>query len=396
MRVTLTVTEGPHRGEVFEFREHDTFLVGRSSEAQFRLPFKDKTLSRVHFMVEVNPPRCRLMDMGSTNGTFVNGRRVTTVDLGDGDTIKGGKTVLAVAIEMPPDLAATTVLIRTAEGGLPEVPGYRLERELGRGGMGVVYLATALADGAAVALKMVRPAVVGSTVVVDRFLREAAVLSRLDHPRIVRLRDLGSTPEGLYFAMDYVDGDDAEALLKRRRTPLPIGPAVDLACQALEAMEYAHGQGVVHRDIKPQNLLLTRAGGGRELHVADFGLARLYQESTLSGLTLTGQIAGSVGYMPPEQITDFRNVRPAADLYALAASLYTLLTGRKVYDFPEGINRQLLTILQSDPVPIRDRRGDVPPALAEVIHRALARDPADRFPDAAAMRAALLPFRAAR
>src|SRR4051812_31792882 len=96
--VTLTVTDGPHRGRAFSFRDHDNFIVGRSPEAHFRLPMKDKAFSRYHFMVEVNPPRCRITDMASTNGTFVTGRRVHAVDLKDGDTIKGGHTVLPVAV----------------------------------------------------------------------------------------------------------------------------------------------------------------------------------------------------------------------------------------------------------------------------------------------------------
>ncbi len=96
--VTLTVTEGPHRGTSFTFQEHDTFIVGRSKDAHFRLPLKDKYFSRFHFMVEVNPPFCRLMDMASTNGTFVNERKVTTIDLRDGDIIKGGKTVVTVSL----------------------------------------------------------------------------------------------------------------------------------------------------------------------------------------------------------------------------------------------------------------------------------------------------------
>src|SRR5262245_23826410 len=96
MIVTLTVIAGPHRGRVIAFRSHDTFVVGRSSAAQFRLPFRDKTLSRLHFLVEVNPPACRLMDMASLNGTFVNGRRVSAVDLRDGDTIRGGRTAIGV------------------------------------------------------------------------------------------------------------------------------------------------------------------------------------------------------------------------------------------------------------------------------------------------------------
>ena len=96
--VTLTVTEGPHRGTSFTFQEHDTFIVGRSKDAHFRLPLKDKYFSRFHFMVEVNPPFCRLMDLASTNGTFVNERKVTTIDLRDGDIIKGGKTVVTVSL----------------------------------------------------------------------------------------------------------------------------------------------------------------------------------------------------------------------------------------------------------------------------------------------------------
>ena len=98
MNVTLTVIEGPHQGSSFTFRDHDNFIVGRSKDAHFRLPLKDKYFSRIHFMVEVNPPSCRLMDMASLNGTFVNGDRVTTVDLHDGDVIKGGQTFITVAI----------------------------------------------------------------------------------------------------------------------------------------------------------------------------------------------------------------------------------------------------------------------------------------------------------
>src|SRR5437868_10288804 len=106
MRITLTVIGGPHTGQAFSFSGHDTFLVGRSKRAHFRLAAKDKYFSRVHFLVEVNPPQCRLMDMGSHNGTYVNGQKVTTADLHDGDQIKAGKTVLRVAVEetLPPTL----------------------------------------------------------------------------------------------------------------------------------------------------------------------------------------------------------------------------------------------------------------------------------------------------
>src|SRR5262249_44289157 len=128
------------------------------------------------------------------------------------------------------------------------------------------------------------------------------------------------------------------------------------------------------------------------VRVADFGLARKYQASQLSGLTMAGALGGTVAYMPPEQILDFRNVQPAADQYSAAATLYTLLTGGFVYDLPRELQKQLVLILQEDPVQIRQRRSEIPKELAGVIHRALAREPHERFADAAAMCAALRPF----
>jgi serine/threonine-protein kinase len=141
-------------------------------------------------------------------------------------------------------------------------------------------------------------------------------------------------------------------------------------------------------------MLVTDEGGRETVKVADFGLARLYQVSKLSGVTMKGDVGGSMAYVAPEQITNFRDARPPADQYAAAATLYNLLTNRLIYDLPRGIELQLLKILYEGPVPIQSRRPDVPDALAELIHRGLARRPEDRFADVAAMRAALEAFRA--
>lgn len=406
MRVRLAVTEGPHTGRAFTFDRHDTFLVGRSKDAHFQLAHKDPYFSRFHFLVEVNPPACRLVDMASTNGTLVNGQRVTTIDLHDGDEIRGGQTAIRVAVEAGPggaapparasELAATdagpTVSI-PGLGGAPMIPRYRIERELGRGGMGIVYLARSRDDGTPAAVKTVTPAVAESPDALARFLREATILRQLDHPNIVGFRDVGQTEGWLYFVMEYVDGHDAGKVVETEG-PLTIGRAVDLGCQALDALAYAHGRGFVHRDIKPQNLLLASAPGGDVLKLADFGLARLYQDSPLSGLTLTGQIAGTPAFMAPEQITSFREVQPASDVYALGASLYYILTGRKPFDFPTGLQHQLLMVLQDRPVPLRDRRPEVPEGLAAVVDRALERDLDVRYPDAGAMRQELEAWRA--
>jgi serine/threonine-protein kinase len=492
MQITLTVTAGPHKGRVFTFGGHDTFLVGRSKRVHFRLQRDDRYFSRVHFLVEVNPPQCRLVDLASRNGTYVNGERVETADLRDGDQIKAGRTILRVSVEsdepppapprpaavsspnteaypaptvgatLPPQagtemasrLPSSAPAAEQSSGHLPAVapvpspatrpptplpasagievcrvcggpvaesatgalgpavpgpwllcqictesirfhpqpvPGYWIVRELGRGGMGTVYLALEVSSGAVVALKTIKPAVEARKVHVDRFLREADILRGLDHPHIVRFRGLGEVNGSFYFTMDHVSGTDAKRLLKKEG-PLAPERAVALVCEVLEALEYAHNLGFVHRDIKPANLLITPTATGEEARLADFGLARVYQASHLSGLTMSGEWGGTVGFMSPEQVTNFRQVRPAADQYSTSATLYNLLTNKHIYDFPARIDQQLAMILNESPVPIASRRPDLPRPVMGAIHKALSRDPERRFPDVGAMRQALLPF----
>jgi serine/threonine-protein kinase len=264
--------------------------------------------------------------------------------------------------------------------------------------MGVVYLALRLADHAVVALKTIIPAAAGTREQVERFLREARVLRELNHPNIVAFREMGESFGQLYFAMDFVRGTDAARLLKENGGPLPVGRAVRLVCQLLDALAYAHARRFVHRDIKPANLLVISspapaAGKSDEVaKLADFGLARVYQASQLSGLTLKGSMGGTVAFMAPEQVTNFREARPPADQYAAGATLYNLLTKHFIYDLPRQLQQRIGMILQDEPVPIRRRRPELPVGLAEVIHRALAREPEARFTDVTAMRQALLPF----
>jgi serine/threonine-protein kinase len=450
-RIRLNITAGPHKGQQFAFVGHDTFLVGRSPQAHFRLSSEDKYFSRVHFMVEVNPPHCRLLDMGSRNGTYVNGVKADgAVDLHDGDCIKAGHTLLRVAIEAgtptarttaaaavsqppargagaaesgrkPPTMATPPVTVTlppvTAGGTCPgcggplqaraavcpvclkqshtlaqPIDGYQIIRELGRGSMGVVHLAVRAADESVVALKTITPAMAGSESQVARFLREARILEQLDHPHIVAFREMGESNGQFFFAMDFVRGTDAARLLKAVGR-LQVSRAVRLVCQMLGALAYAHEQRFVHRDIKPANLLVSEEAAGETARLGDFGLARVYQASQLSGLSMTGDIGGTVAFMAPEQITSYRQSRPPVDQYAAAAALYNLLTGKLVFDLPGNRQQRLLMILQEEPVPIRKRRADLPKELAEVIHRALAKQPADRFGSVKEFRKQLLPFR---
>src|SRR5262249_8513848 len=153
-------------------------------------------------------------------------------------------------------------------------------------------------------------------------------------------------------------------LLRERGGKLDITPAVRIIDQVLRALAHAHGRRYVHRDIKPGNVLLAETlEGRRTVKVADFGLARVYQASQLSGLTMGGDIGGTPAYLPPEQIPHFRDVSPAADQYSTSAMLYHMLTGKYAYDFPPGQLIGLVKILEEDPVPIRQRRADLPDGL---------------------------------
>jgi serine/threonine-protein kinase len=277
------------------------------------------------------------------------------------------------------------------EGRPQLVPGFAMVRELGRGGMGVVYLAVRDRDGQAVALKTVLPAVDAGPNEVAKFLREANILGELDHPNIVGFHEMGEDGGLLYFAMDYVPGRDA-ARLVHDEGPLPIPRAVDIICQALRALDYAHAKRFVHRDVKPANLLLMWKDGVDHVRLADFGLARVYQASQLSGLTMTGAIGGTPAFMPPEQVTNFRESRPPVDQYAAAATLYHLLTRRLPHEPAATVHEQLLRLLHEEPVPIQERRPDLPDELSAAIHKALARDPRRRFADVKAFRRALVPF----
>ena len=417
MKVVLEVVEGPHLGQRFDFRNHDNFIVGRSAQAHFRLPMADKTFSRFHFMVEVNPPNCRLIDMASRNGTFLNGKPVGVAMLADGDEIRGGETRFRVGIEgedseeigmlsgqwRPISHLANDPAVRVRHGEPPDdgmtdakpeaVGAYEILGDLGRGGMGVVYKARHVPTGRVDALKTITPMVLGPDSIVARFLREVSILRRLNHSNIVQYRDFGHDKGQLYLAMEYVSGTNASQLRQRAGGRVPIPLAVEIGCQVLDALAYAHSQGFVHRDIKPRNLLLTRRVGRMVVKLADFGLGRIYQDSPMSGVSFTGEIAGTAGYIPPEQVTNFRATDAKADLYALGATLYSLISGQKIHDYPQNLAQQLLKILQEEPVPILRREPSVPPALAEAIHRALARRPQDRYSDATAMKAALEPFR---
>jgi serine/threonine protein kinase len=402
VQLKLTVVSGPHQGKEFVFDGRDTFLVGRTKDAHFQLSNEDPYFSRRHFMIEVNPPRCRLIDLNSRSGTLVNGARTPSAELVDGDEIAAGQTVFkvqviasetdsAVLLDLPTMAPHLDDLTADYQPPSSPVPGYQIDGELGRGGMGVVYRGRRDRDGLAVALKTITPAAGTNHKYIDRFLREGRILAQLAHPNIVAFQEVLEANGLIYLVMDLVNGPDATTRL-RQRGPENIPIAVRIICQMLSGLAHAHSKGFVHRDIKPSNILIERIAKRQTAKLADFGLARAFESSQISGLTMQGEVGGTPAFMAPEQLTHYREVKPAADQYSAAATLYNMLTNKTTHDLPKDVAGQLAEIVTADAVLITQRKADIPPDLAVVIHKALSREPGDRYPDVLAFRKELKRF----
>lgn len=283
---------------------------------------------------------------------------------------------------------------------IPEQVGpYRILALLGRGGMGSVYQALHTRLDKVVALKTLDSRQLSSRELVARFEREMKAVGKLEHPHLIRAYDAGEADGLHYLAMEFVDGVDLDALI-RKRGPLPVHSACELVIQAAAGLQAAHSRGMVHRDIKPANLMLARQEFGPPLvKVLDLGLARLAEMQVMeegNGLTTSGQVMGTVDFMALEQATDSHTVDIRADIYSLGATLYALLTGGSILqDRPRLTLLQKLMVLASEtPVPIRNRRPDISDSLASVVHRMLARRPEDRYATPAEVVDALRPFAA--
>ncbi len=260
---------------------------------------------------------------------------------------------------------------------------YRLDHLIGRGGMAAVWSATDMVLGRPVAVKRLHSGLLADAEHAERFRREAMLVARLSHPNLVHLLDRGEDPEGPYLVMELVDGENLKTLIRREGAVDP-DEAARVCAQVGRALAYAHDQGVVHRDIKAQNVLITAHG---EVKLADFGIARLMESDGQHGLTRTDMLMGSADYLSPEQ-ADGRPVDARTDVYSLGILLYECLTG--VLPF-RGEGFVAVAMKQcSEPLP--DPRAEspgVPDWVASCALRAAAKDPADRFASAADMVAAL-------
>ena len=260
---------------------------------------------------------------------------------------------------------------------------YAVEREIARGGAARIFLARD-PSGTQVALKVLHPELAVS-LTAERFLREISLLKRIEHPRICRLLDYGERDWLVYFVMSYVEGPTLRQYLDRVRKAT-IADTLRGASDVLEALEYAHGLGVVHRDVKPDNIKLSPAGAV----LMDFGIAKAVAASAVGAarLTRSGFTVGTSAYMSPEQIAGQHNIDHRSDLYSVGCVIYECLTGAPPYDHTD--DRLVLGMHMRSAVPdARKRRADAPPKLTKLVTRALAKNPGDRWQTAAEMGAAL-------
>jgi WD40 repeat protein len=268
-------------------------------------------------------------------------------------------------------------------------PRYRVLGLLGSGGMGAVYKAEHRLMERVVALKVMTRALVGSAATVERFRREFKASARLSHPNIVAAYDAEQAGDLPFLVMEYVEGTDL-ARWVAERGPLPAEEACEYVRQAALGLQHAHEHGMIHRDIKPHNLMRTPDG---TVKILDFGLARLVAEagSGQGGVTGQGILLGTVDYLAPEQADDARQADIRSDIYSLGCTLYHLLSGRP--PFPQGtVVQKIMAHTQRDPLPLDELRPDLPPGLARVVSRLMAKSPDDRYQTPAEVCEALAPF----
>jgi serine/threonine protein kinase len=401
----------------------------------------DMTISRYHCLLDINPPDIRVRDLGSLNGTFVNGKKIgqrqreqtakeavklnfPEYNLQNGDEIKLGDILFKIEVEAEPELEKKSDIIPPPAENNPNcliifknllelaqknhtklqtLSGYKLIKSLGKGGFGEVFLAQHIHTKKLVAIKIMIPAVTINTQGVKMFLQATENIKMLQHDNIVQLFDYGFAENAFFLIMEYFPGGNVWDLMQKSGWRLPLKTAVDITVQVLEGLIYAHSvavprmqldheklnqaKGLVHQDLKPNNILISQINDELEVKIGDYGLSKAFDLAGLSGQTLTGTKTGTPAFMPRQQVLDFKHELPEIDIWATAACLYNLLTGYFPRDFTGD---PWLSVLQNKPVPIRQRNNSIPKKLADVIDLALQEKPQIHFQTAAEFKQALL------
>jgi hypothetical protein len=409
MKHRLFVTEGKDVSLRFPLPDAGKVTVGRGAGVDVRL--NDEQVSRKHALIRIGPSGMAVFDLKSRNGVLINDVRIErAAPLRPGDRLRVGDTIMVLerfdragrtATEPEPVtryvcLCCGGFTIDTCKRCGPPyllpvfgIPGVTIEKKLGTGGMGAVFLARDLESDEMVAIKTA--AFIGrpNHSKLTRFLREAKLPQQFTHGNIVRTIDTGSViarpPLGAliegqepckaaYIVLEYVMGRDLREMVGKDG-PLEIKFCLRILLKVADVLAHAHEKGIVHRDIKPQNIMLNEHG---VVKVMDFGLAKCYEESGLGDVTATGSSFGTPAFMAPEQIHDAKTVDHRADIFSFGATLFFVLAGRPPFKAPRlgDTLKQVLTM----PAPrVEDFRAEVPRELSDIIHRCLAKTPEERF-----------------
>ncbi len=429
MLAQLKAVNGRLAGRVILLVEGQKISIGRSPRNSIAV--EDENLSRRHSLIESDGTAWIVSDLNSKGGTFVNGQRVTSAVLRDGDRIQAGDSLFefgngspfrgCVETDVSVPGPATVVLapvrcgrcggeahvpesrtsgIKSGEidaslfcercatrGVMDSVAGYRMVGRVSEDRLAPVYRVQRGESDRNYALKVLRKSPLSSEEAAHRFLREAAWKGVVQHPGIAEIVECGELDALYYLVMEFVEGCTIEALTVHGG-PIPVPVAVGIACQATDALAYLHQKLIVHRDVKPSNLMIGPAG---VVKLIDMGSARFLQGSEEINITRSGVGYGTLQFMPPEQAFDAKRVDRRADVYSLGATLYTMVTGK--YAFKVHSMADILAQTQTGGwVNPHVLHPAVPESLGEVIHRMMQSDPADRFPGMPEARAALQAF----
>ncbi|MBN1418377.1 MAG: protein kinase [Planctomycetes bacterium] len=364
----IFVENGLQKGLSYALVGEGVILVGRHERAQISIP--DPMLSRRHCQIEYREGKIWIRDLGAMNGTYVNGVRVEHAQLEIGDRLQIGDTLLTLLGDQPGQGLAGHM-----------VGGYRIIDRVGRGGMGTVWKALQLSLERTVALKLLSEDLSGDPAFVEAFIREARAAGELSHPNIVRVFDVGSDGDTHYFSMEYLEGGSVEGRIAREGRIRP-AEALRIARDASRGLEYAETKGIVHRDIKPGNVLLTRDGVAK---IGDLGIARRAPAGSL--VSQDEGVCGSPHYMAPEQALG-RPLDSRADLYALGVSIFQMLTGSTPFS-GKTPREVILRRLREEPPSVRSRDPSIPIPVARLVSKLMAREPDARFAKAPELTAAL-------
>ncbi|MBI1852606.1 MAG: protein kinase [Planctomycetes bacterium] len=377
----FVVESGPDRGREMPLTEGNVYTVGRDPASS--LPLQDDHSSRTHFKLKVKDGVLYVRDMNSRNGTLVNGERIEdTRPLRAGDRVQVGDTIFAVADDAAKRAASEPRPAPEGEDDSPSetsekvIAGYRITGKLGRGGMGVVYRATQLSLNREVALKILSKKLTQNPTFIEKFIREARAAAQLNHPNVVQVFDVGNENDVYFISMEMVSGGTLQALINTNGK-IPASQALPYAIDAARALVFAQKKGLVHRDIKPDNLMISEAG---VVKIADLGLARNLQESLESAKAEAGGVFGTPHFVSPEQAQG-QKVDGRSDIYSLGATLYTLLAGSTPFHgktAAEIVSQQI----KAQPIPLRDIDPEIPEDVADLVAKMMQKDPAARFANA--------------